>query len=98
MTFIFHSQYVNSSSRNMKLKSVWLHFINCLRYAVEHINAEPVPSVMTFFLGKTSLELSGEPGEMFSSLQRFLLAKPVFNFNYVPEFLPLFHSSDVNFQ
>ncbi|KAL0275669.1 UNVERIFIED_CONTAM: hypothetical protein PYX00_003459 [Menopon gallinae] len=84
--------------QNMKLKSVWLHFINCLRYAVENISTKPVPSVVTFFLGKMSLELSGEPGEMFSSLQRFLLAKPVFNFGYVPEFLPLFHSSDMNFQ
>lgn len=82
----------------MKQKLTWLHFIDCMRYGTENLSEKFISNIFTLFLARATLEISEPLGNMYTPLTNFVLAKPAFDFNTVPEFLVLFHSSDVQYQ
>ena len=81
-------------------KQVWLHLVDIVRNGlIAVLNDKPVPpripNLVSVFLIKSVKILSNPLDPMFKSISSFVLAKPMMELYEVPEFLRLFHSSDV---
>lgn len=86
---------------------LWDHFVNALQNGVvtmgcnaeENDNVPPrLPCIVTNFLAQMSLIISEPLHPLFVSLSNFLLAKPSFDINTVPNFLALFYSTDAKYR
>lgn len=51
---------------------------------------------VSVFLARASLIMTQPVHPLYSPIQSFLIAKPILDLNTIPEFLKLFHSSEVN--
>ncbi len=82
-------------------KQIWLHLLDIFRNGMLKTNLDDnsvvkrIPHLTATFLIKTTQILSNPLDPMFKSISSFLLAKPMLDMFVVPEFLRLFHSSDV---
>ena len=86
-------------------KQVWLHLLDLIRNGLiavigdksgaKNVLPPRIPHLVTAFLIRSTRVLSNPLDPMFKSISSFVLAKPVMDLFEVPEFLRLFHSSDV---
>lgn len=82
---------------------VWDHFINALKNGVlampskDDDNSTPptLPCIVANFLAHMSLIISEPLHSLYVPLTNFLLAKPSFDINTIPNFLALFYSTDL---
>ncbi|KAG8285620.1 nucleolar pre-ribosomal-associated protein 1 [Homalodisca vitripennis] len=77
--------------------TLWLHFLDALRLGLNAADGE-VPrlkSVVAVFLARTAQVLTNPSHPLYLPLSQFVLAKPRFHLDTVPELLPLFNSADV---
>lgn len=77
--------------------TLWLHFLNSLKKGLM-TEGDVVPrlsSVVTVFLARTSLVLTQPSHPLYMPLSQYILAKPYFQLDTVPELLPLFNSVDI---
>uniref|UniRef100_A0A1B6LNS0 Nucleolar pre-ribosomal-associated protein 1 C-terminal domain-containing protein n=1 Tax=Graphocephala atropunctata TaxID=36148 RepID=A0A1B6LNS0_9HEMI len=77
--------------------TLWLHFLDALRLGLNAAEGEVprINSVVAVFLARTALVLTNPSHPLYLPLSQFVLAKPRFHLETVPELLPLFNSADV---
>lgn len=88
---------MNVFSNSNNQDTLWLHFLDALRRGLKAEDDE-VPrlsSIVTVFLARTSLILTNPSHPLYLPLSQFVLAKPYFQLDTVPEMLPLFNSVDI---
>jgi hypothetical protein len=96
-------QQLQSARKSLSAeKQVWLHLVDLVRNGLLSVLEDRqdktpprIPHLATAFLVKASKILSNPLDSMFKSVSSFVLAKPMMDLFSVPEFLRLFHSSDV---
>ena len=81
-------------------KQIWLHLLDLVRHGLVKVCGEKdllprLPHITTSFLVHMTKILSNPLDTMYKSISQFILAKPVMDLFTVPEFLRLFHSSNV---
>ncbi|XP_015514342.2 nucleolar pre-ribosomal-associated protein 1 [Neodiprion lecontei] len=92
--------YYHLEATNSKEKLLWMHFIDIFRKGIS--SAEPelknvqISCLVTTFMARTSLVATQPLNPLYSSLQKFLVAKPSLDLATIPEFLQLFHSSEID--
>lgn len=89
-----------------KERHLWLHLLDVIRCGAADIvtsdkNSTEVVTpklscIVSTFLARTSLLISQPLHPMYQPLHNFILAKPYLYLLTIPEFLPLFHSSDLD--
>ncbi|KAG8148301.1 nucleolar pre-ribosomal-associated protein [Chelonus insularis] len=98
--FYFHLEA--TKNRN---KLLWIRFIDALRNGIASMKEQAemnslkniqLNSFITTFLAKASLISARPLNPLFVPIQSFLMAKPALVLQGIPEFLTLFHSSDIN--
>lgn len=90
--------FLGSREKEIQL---WEHFVNALQKGIsanlsddQDDTAPRLSCIVTTFLAQMSLVI-GEPlHPLYVLLTNFLLAKPIFDINTVPNFLMLFYSTD----
>ncbi|XP_015600464.1 nucleolar pre-ribosomal-associated protein 1 [Cephus cinctus] len=92
--FYFHLEATSS-----KEKLLWMHFVDSLKNGIalseSGLRNIRLSSLVTTFLARTSLVTTQPLNPLYSPLQSFLMAKPALDINTIPEFLQLFHSSEI---
>nr|CAD7260110.1 unnamed protein product [Timema shepardi] len=95
--FYFHLEASTGSD-----KKVWVQFINALGGGIcqisEDVQSVQPPYIVALFLARASLHVSNPLHPMFAPLHNYISLKSALNLTTVPEFLALFHSSDVNYR
>ncbi|KAK7601079.1 hypothetical protein V9T40_008520 [Parthenolecanium corni] len=92
--------HLNSREREIQ---IWDHFIRALKNGILALNSEDddyntppiLPCIVTNFLAHMSLIISEPLHSLYVPLTNFLLAKPSFDVNTIPNFLALFYSTDL---
>ncbi|XP_008209600.1 nucleolar pre-ribosomal-associated protein 1 [Nasonia vitripennis] len=92
--FYFHLEATSS-----KEKLLWINFIDTLRNGIKQTES-PLRNIrlngfVSTFLSRSSLVISQPLNQLYSPLQAFLMAKPALDLNTIPEFLQLYHSSEI---
>ncbi|OXU29987.1 hypothetical protein TSAR_001104 [Trichomalopsis sarcophagae] len=92
--FYFHLEATSS-----KEKLLWINFIDTLRNGIKQTES-PLRNIrlngfVSTFLSQSSLVISQPLNPLYSPLQAFLMAKPALDLNTIPEFLQLYHSSEI---
>ncbi|KAH0557286.1 hypothetical protein KQX54_002777 [Cotesia glomerata] len=95
--------YYHFDAAKNKDKMIWLRCIDALRNGVAQLIGPEakletlrLSSLITTFLARTSLISAKDGNVMFAPIQGYFMAKQALDLKVVPEFLTLFHSSDVN--
>lgn len=78
---------------------MWINFIDTLRNGIAQTES-PLTNIrlngfVSTFLSRSSLVISQPLNPLYSPLQAFLMAKPALDLNTIPEFLQLYHSSEI---
>lgn len=100
--FFFSKIFFSFSSREREIQ-IWDHFIRALKNGILALNSEDddyntppiLPCIVTNFLAHMSLIISEPLHSLYVPLTNFLLAKPSFDVNTIPNFLALFYSTDL---
>ncbi|KAK0098874.1 hypothetical protein PV326_000809 [Microctonus aethiopoides] len=89
--------YFHLEATSHKEKLLWIRILDGLKNGLTlPIKETKISCLVSTFLAKASL-VSTEPlNPLFSPIQLFFMAKPALDLNMIPEFLTLFHSSDIN--
>ncbi|XP_012269209.2 nucleolar pre-ribosomal-associated protein 1 isoform X2 [Athalia rosae] len=94
--------YYHLEATNSKEKLLWMHFIDTFRNGISSSESElqevELSCLVTTFMARTSLVATQPLNPLYSPLQRFLMAKPELNLTTIPEFLQLFHSSEIDYK
>lgn len=92
--------YYHLEATNSKEKLLWMHFIDIFRNGISSSKPElediQLSCLVTTFMAQTSLVATQPLNPLYSPLQKFLMAKPALDLTSVPEFLQLFHSSEID--
>ncbi|XP_046741321.1 nucleolar pre-ribosomal-associated protein 1 [Diprion similis] len=92
--------YYHLEATNSKEKLLWMHFIDIFRKGISSAELElknvQISCLVTTFMARTSLVATQPLNPLYSSLQKFLMAKPSLDLATIPEFLQLFHSSEID--
>lgn len=95
--------YYHFDAAKNKDKMIWLRCIDALRNGVAQLMGPEakletlrLSSLITTFLARTSLISAKDGNVMFAPIQGYFMAKQALDLKVVPEFLTLFHSSDIN--
>nr|CAD7457075.1 unnamed protein product [Timema tahoe] len=95
--FYFHLEASTGSD-----KKVWVQFINAIGGGIcqisDDVQSVQPPYIVALFLARASLHVSNPLHPMFAPLHNYISLKSALNLTTVPEFLALFHSSDLNYR
>lgn len=83
-----------------KEKMLWMHFIDIFRNGMCSSKPElediRLSCLVSTFMARTSLVATQPLHPLYLPLQKFLMAKPSLDLTTIPEFLQLFHSSEID--
>ncbi|KAI4500310.1 hypothetical protein M0802_004727 [Mischocyttarus mexicanus] len=92
--------YFHLESSNSKEKVLWMRLVDSLRNGIlstkNNLRDMHIVSLVSTFLARTSITATQPLNPLYLPLHNFLMVKPALDLNAVPEYLQLFHSSDVN--
>ncbi|KAF7997187.1 hypothetical protein HCN44_005464 [Aphidius gifuensis] len=92
--FYFHLEGTNS-----KEKYLWIRFIDSIRNGIVSFDNSleniRLSCLVSTFLAKSALVLTQPSNPLYAPLNKFFMAKPALELNTIPEFLTLFHSSEI---
>ncbi|XP_014204938.1 nucleolar pre-ribosomal-associated protein 1 [Copidosoma floridanum] len=94
--FYCHLQQLGKSAKE---KLLWIHFIEALCNGTAKLE-QPLEKIrlngfIATFLARATNMMTQPLNPLYSPLHAFLMAKPALDLDIIPEFLPLFHSSEV---
>ncbi|KAJ8680513.1 hypothetical protein QAD02_016300 [Eretmocerus hayati] len=92
----FYTHLESSSSRE---KLLWINLIDSLRNGIlnkeSSLQSIRLNGFVATFLARTSIDMTQPLNPLYAPLQAFLMAKPALDLDTIPEFLNLFHSSEI---